>query len=82
MHRIDGDAIAAASSHGRDIRMYVCLCNGITDTQVKDAIASGASRCCEIYSKCGCKAQCGTCTRMILAMMRDQPEQVQARAAR
>ncbi|PZP44036.1 MAG: (2Fe-2S)-binding protein [Azospirillum brasilense] len=62
--------------------MYVCLCNGITDTQVKDAIASGASRCCEIYSKCGCKAQCGTCTRMILAMMRAQPEQVQARAAR
>ncbi|UFN51057.1 (2Fe-2S)-binding protein [Roseomonas sp. OT10] len=50
--------------------MYVCLCNGLTDRHVRDAVASGAERPCEVYSRCGCKAQCGTCVRMILSHLR------------
>jgi bacterioferritin-associated ferredoxin len=41
--------------------MYVCLCNRITDQQVRDAALAGASRPAEIYPACGCAAQCGTC---------------------
>jgi len=51
--------------------MYVCLCNALTDTQLCDAVARGSCRPREVYAACGCKAQCGICTRAILAMIRE-----------
>ena len=51
--------------------MIVCLCNALTDTQLCDAVARGSCRPREVYAACGCKAQCGTCTRAILAMIRE-----------
>ena len=51
--------------------MYVCLCNALTDRQVRQAVADGACRPREVYGACGCRAQCGTCTRAILAAIRD-----------
>lgn len=50
--------------------MYICLCNGMTDSAVADAIAAGAMRPKEVYCACGGIAQCGICTTMILAMIR------------
>ena len=50
--------------------MYVCICNGLTDTQIQGAIASGAGRTREVYDACNCRAQCGTCTARILCMLR------------
>ncbi|WP_424136419.1 (2Fe-2S)-binding protein [Roseomonas chloroacetimidivorans] len=52
--------------------MYVCICNGLTDTQIRSAIASGAGRTHDVYAACNCKAQCGTCTSQILCMLRSQ----------
>ncbi len=52
--------------------MYVCLCNGLTDTQIQGAIASGAGRTHDVYAACNCRAQCGTCTARILCMLREQ----------
>ncbi|HYZ32683.1 MAG TPA: (2Fe-2S)-binding protein [Crenalkalicoccus sp.] len=51
--------------------MYLCLCNGLTDSQIAGVIAAGAHRPKEVYGTCGCRAQCGSCTRVILAMIRD-----------
>ena len=51
--------------------MIVCLCNALTDTQLCDAVARGSCRPREVYAACGCKAQCGACTRTILAMIRE-----------
>jgi bacterioferritin-associated ferredoxin len=51
--------------------MIVCLCNALTERQLSDAVAQGARRPRDVYSACACKAQCGTCTRMILGMIRD-----------
>ena len=51
--------------------MYICLCNGLTDGQVKQAIATGASRPREVYAACQCGAQCGGCTRTILGLIRE-----------
>jgi bacterioferritin-associated ferredoxin len=51
--------------------MIVCLCNALTDRQLSDAVAQGARRPRDVYTACACKAQCGTCTRMILGMIRD-----------
>lgn len=51
--------------------MIVCLCNALTDQQLTEAVAQGATRPRDVYAACDCKAQCGTCTRMILSMIRE-----------
>jgi bacterioferritin-associated ferredoxin len=51
--------------------VIVCLCNALTDTQLSDAVAQGARRPRDVYAACDCKAQCGTCTRTILSLIRD-----------
>jgi bacterioferritin-associated ferredoxin len=50
--------------------MYLCLCNGLSDAQVADAIRQGARRPRDIYARCGCRAQCGRCTAFILGVLR------------
>ena len=51
--------------------MILCLCNALSDAQLADAVAKGARKPRDVYAHCACKAQCGTCTRMILGMIRD-----------
>jgi bacterioferritin-associated ferredoxin len=49
--------------------MYVCLCKGITDTQIRAAIADGANSFKEVRNTLGVASQCGKCgilTREIL----------------
>jgi len=62
--------------------VYVCLCNALTDRQVKQAIVeSGAATTSAVYAACGCRAQCGQCARALLAVVRGalaQPEPVSA----
>ncbi len=41
--------------------MYVCLCKGITDTQIRAAIQEGASSLREVRSRLGVASQCGKC---------------------
>jgi bacterioferritin-associated ferredoxin len=59
-----------SSSAHPEANMYVCLCNALTDRQVREAITAGATRIRDIYAGCGCKAQCGTCARTMLGMLR------------
>ena len=51
--------------------MYICLCNALTERQVRQAVEDGAGRPREVYGACGCRAQCGTCARAIAAAIRD-----------
>jgi bacterioferritin-associated ferredoxin len=49
--------------------MYVCLCKGITDSQIRAAIDDGASSFREVRNTLGVASQCGKCgilTREIL----------------
>lgn len=41
--------------------MYVCICNGINDRQVKTAIAAGAKKWSDVHEYHGCKPECGGC---------------------
>lgn len=52
--------------------MYVCLCNALTDAQLRAAAAVGAARVHDVYSGCGCQAQCGCCTATVLSILREQ----------
>ncbi|GAA0572409.1 hypothetical protein GCM10009416_08830 [Craurococcus roseus] len=51
--------------------MYICLCNALTDKQVRQAVADGACRPRDIYGACGCRAQCSSCARAMVAAIRD-----------
>jgi bacterioferritin-associated ferredoxin len=50
--------------------MYLCLCNGISDAQVEQAMREGARRPRDVYARCGSRAQCGRCTAAILGALR------------
>ena len=41
--------------------MYVCLCKGVTDTQIKEAVADGASSLRAVRMQLGVASQCGRC---------------------
>jgi len=52
-----------------DANMYVCLCKGITDTQIRAAIQDGANSFKDVRNTLGVASQCGKCgilTREIL----------------
>jgi bacterioferritin-associated ferredoxin len=51
--------------------MYVCLCNALTDTQLRAAAKAGAARVRDIYAGCGREAQCGCCTGTVLSILRE-----------
>ena len=41
--------------------MYVCICKGITDSQIRAAIEDGASSVREVRHSLGVASQCGKC---------------------
>ncbi|WP_297532917.1 bacterioferritin-associated ferredoxin [Thalassolituus sp.] len=51
--------------------MYVCLCKGITDSQIKDAVFGGASNLREVRKQLGVMSQCGKCGIMTKQIVED-----------
>lgn len=41
--------------------MYVCLCQGITDSQIRAAVESGAESLRQVREALGVMSQCGKC---------------------
>ena len=41
--------------------MYVCICNGVTDRQIRDAADAGCSSLTELTMRTGVGANCGSC---------------------
>jgi bacterioferritin-associated ferredoxin len=41
--------------------MYVCNCNGITDSEVKEAVRSGAEKWDDVHTYFDCAPCCGKC---------------------
>ena len=44
--------------------MYVCICNGVTDHQIREAAQSGVASVSELTMRTGCGATCGSCLDM------------------
>jgi len=49
--------------------VYVCICFGVTDTQVGAQIEGGARSVREIAAACRAGTDCGRCVKTISAMM-------------
>ena len=41
--------------------MYVCICNGVTDRDIRQAAEAGCRTLAELTMRTGCGATCGTC---------------------
>ncbi|MEM1187384.1 MAG: bacterioferritin-associated ferredoxin [Pseudomonadota bacterium] len=51
--------------------MYVCICNGITDHEIRGAIADGARTVEELHDSLGVASQCGTCSEHALQLIQE-----------
>ena len=61
--------------------MYVCLCNALTDRQVKQAArTANTAKPSSVYAACGCRAQCGQCVKALVALLRGEDRGVSALA--
>ena len=53
--------------------MIVCLCRGVSDRQVRLAIANGAASLREVAATCHAGRGCGACHEQIEGMLPAQP---------
>jgi bacterioferritin-associated ferredoxin len=49
--------------------MYVCLCNGITDRDVRRYAEGGDCSVAMIYRACGAQPRCGKCVAYVRRML-------------
>jgi len=51
--------------------MYVCICNAITDTQIRRAAESGVRSLWELQKELGVASNCGKCGEMAASIIRE-----------
>ncbi len=51
--------------------MYICLCKGITSTQLVDAVNNGAGNMKAVRNQLGVGTQCGRCVCEAKAIVKD-----------
>lgn len=54
------DAASPAANHAAHA-VYVCICNGITDHQIREAAEAGCASVTELTMRTGAGANCGSC---------------------
>jgi len=52
--------------------MYICLCNALTDRDLRPHLASGTSSVSMVYRACGCQPRCGKCVPLVRQMLREE----------
>ena len=51
--------------------MFVCLCNGITESQIRAVASTGISTLEELTERLGVASQCGQCGAMAQAVLEE-----------
>lgn len=49
--------------------MYVCVCNGVTERDIRQAAAGGCGGMTELTMRTGCGATCGSCVPMACELL-------------
>ncbi len=60
--------------------MYVCLCNGVTEREIRQVAQAGCHTLSELTMRTGCGASCGSCVGMAMQLL-DEVHAVEASAA-
>ena len=56
-------------STATDLSMYVCICNGVTERDIRQAAEAGCRSVPELTMRTGCGATCGTCLETATALL-------------
>ncbi len=51
--------------------MYVCVCQAVTERQVRDAVMSGAQTMRELRQHLGVASECGRCARCASGILKE-----------
>ena len=51
--------------------MYICLCNSVTDSDIRDAAVTGVRTMAQLRMQTGCGTNCGKCEPMARDLLRD-----------
>jgi bacterioferritin-associated ferredoxin len=55
--------------------VYICICHGITDKQIRSCVNAGARTLCELRGQLGVATQCGSCESSALAILDETLDQ-------
>lgn len=58
--------------------MYICLCNAVTDHDIRREAANGVHSFTQLQERTGCADCCGSCEREARAVLGECVEQLQA----
>ena len=58
--------------------MYVCLCHGVTDGQIREAIYEGCCSYRDVRDSLGVGTQCGKCACLAKQVVRDTIDELQS----
>lgn len=61
--------------------MYVCLCQGVTDGQIREAIYEGCCSYRDVRESLGVATQCGKCACLAKQVVRETLNEVQSSQA-
>ncbi|WP_447529780.1 MULTISPECIES: bacterioferritin-associated ferredoxin [unclassified Vreelandella] len=51
--------------------MYVCMCKGVTDHQIRQQVSDGARSFRDVREATGCATQCGKCACLAKSITRE-----------
>lgn len=51
--------------------MYVCICNAVTDHEIRDAAADGVRHFADLQARTGCSTTCGCCESEARQVLRE-----------
>ncbi|HST45439.1 MAG TPA: (2Fe-2S)-binding protein [Luteimonas sp.] len=52
--------------------MYVCVCNGVTERDIRTAATAGCRSMTELTMRTGCGASCGSCVAFASALIEQE----------
>ncbi|MFM2486301.1 bacterioferritin-associated ferredoxin [Celerinatantimonas yamalensis] len=52
--------------------MFICLCQGITDSQIRQAVRDGNMTLAEVRQKLPVATQCGRCTQSVKDVINEE----------
>jgi bacterioferritin-associated ferredoxin len=58
--------------------MYVCICNGVTDRDIRQAAEAGCRNMSELTMRTGAGATCGSCIEMATAILDETAARLEA----
>ena len=56
--------------------MYVCICNSVTDSDIRDAVQGGVRNIRQLGQSTGCGSKCGCCKEMAVEILQQSLTEV------